>query len=124
MPVQLFASLDQSSDVDSATISADETITVSAYAIDQHGNLVTNEIISFSPSNGSIDPNGVFSPYTSGAQTVTVQWIGATSTLQEVLDVEVLPGVPVEVTISGCNEIIHADTNLSLIHISEPTRPY
>ena len=114
LPVQLFASLDQSSDVDSATISADETITVSAYAIDQHGNLVTNEIISFSPSNGSIDPNGVFSPYTSGAQTVTVQWIGATSTLQEVLDVEVLPGVPVEVTISGCNEIIHADTNCDL----------
>ena len=114
LPVQLFASLDQSSDVDSATITADETITVSAYAIDQHGNLVTNEIISFSPSNGSIDINGIFSPYTSGAQTVTVQWIGATSTLQEVLDVEVLPGVPVEVTISGCNEIIHADTNCDL----------
>ena len=47
LPVQLFASLDQSSNVDSATITADETITVSAYAIDQYGNLVTNEVISF-----------------------------------------------------------------------------
>ena len=54
LPVQLFASLDQSSNVDSATITADETITVSAYAIDQYGNLVTNEVISFSPSNGCL----------------------------------------------------------------------
>ena len=114
LPVQLFASLDQSSDVDSATITADETITVSAYAIDQHGNLVTNEIISFLPSNGSIDSSGIFSPYTSGPQTITVEWVGATSTLQEILDVEVLPGVPVEVTISGCTEVIQADTNCDL----------
>ena len=59
-PVQLFASLDQMSDVDSAVITADETITVSAFAIDQHGNLVTNEVISFIPSNGSIDSSGIF----------------------------------------------------------------
>ena len=114
LPVQLFASLDQSSDLDSATITADESITVSAYAIDQHGNLVTNEIISFLPSNGSIDSSGLFLPYNSGPQTVTVEWVGATSNLQEILNVEVLPGVPVEVRLSGCDEIIQADTNCDL----------
>ena len=64
------------SDVDSAVITADETITVSAFATDQHGNLVTNEVISFIPSNGSIDSSGIFSPYSSGQQTITVEWVG------------------------------------------------
>ena len=114
LPVQLFASLDQSTDVNEATITADETITVSASAIDQHGNLVTNEIISFVPSNGSIDANGVFSPYTASEQTITVEWVGTASTLQEVLTVDVQPGVPVTVTMSGCTETIAADTSCDL----------
>ena len=36
-PVQIFASLSDISDVNYETISADETITISAYAVDQHG---------------------------------------------------------------------------------------
>ena len=56
----------------------------------------------------------VYSPLTLGPQTITVEWVGATSTLQEILDVEVMPGVPVEVTISGCTEVIQADTNCDL----------
>ena len=114
MPVELFASLNQNSDVNSVTITADETVAVYAYAVDQHDNLVTNEIISFVPSNGSIDSAGLFSPYTAGQQTITAEWIGAASTLQEVLTVEVLPGVPVEVVLSGCTEIVTADTSCDL----------
>ena len=110
LPVELFASLNQNSDVNSVTITADETVPVYAYAVDQHDNLVTNEIISFVPSNGSIDSAGLFSPYTAGQQAITAEWIGAASTLQEVLTVEVLPGVPVEVVLSGCTEIVTADT--------------
>ena len=63
VPVQLFASLSQTSDINSVTINADETVTAYAYAVDQHNNLVTTEVISFIPSNGTIDANGVFSPY-------------------------------------------------------------
>ena len=48
MPMQIFASLNQTSDVNFATITADDTLQVSAYAVDQFGNLVTNEVISFS----------------------------------------------------------------------------
>ena len=114
IPVQLFASLDQASDVNSATITADESITVSAYAIDQHGNLVTNEVISLTPSNGSIAANGIFTPYAAGSQTVTVQWTGASSTLQEILNIEVLPGVPVSVVLSGCSEVLTANTSCDL----------
>ena len=91
LPVQIFASLSQNSDVNSITITADETVTVSAYAVDQHGNLVTNEIINFIVSNGSISSSNVFSPYTVGSQTVTAEWVGLTTSLQEVLQVQVTP---------------------------------
>ena len=93
-PVQIFASLSSTSDVNFATISADETITVSAYAVDQYGNLVTNEVISFTSSNGTVSTNGLFSPYSTGVQTITAEWIGASNTLQEDLQVEVTPGGP------------------------------
>ncbi len=114
LPVELFASLSQSSDVDSAVITADETIAVYAFAVDQHSNLVTTEVISFIPSNGSIDSFGVFSPYTSGQQTITAEWVGTASTLQEILEVEVLPGTPTEVVLTGCSETLTADTSCDL----------
>ncbi|MEC8249681.1 MAG: DNRLRE domain-containing protein, partial [Candidatus Thermoplasmatota archaeon] len=114
LPVQLFASLNQSSDVDSVTISADETIAVYAYAVDQHNNLVTTEVISYVASNGSIDLNGVFSPYTSGQQTIIAEWIGSSNTLQEILEVNVLPGTPTSVVLTGCTETLTADTSCDL----------
>ena len=114
LPVQIFASLSQNSDVNSITITADETVTVSAYAVDQHGNLVTNEIINFIVSNGSISSSNVFSPYTVGSQTVTAEWVGLTTSLQEVLQVEVTPGTPTQVTMSGCEQIINANTSCFL----------
>ena len=114
LPVQIFASLSQTTDVNSATITADETIQVSAYAIDQYGNLVINEVISFVSSNGTMDPSGLFSPYSAGIHTVTAEWVGQSNTLQEVLQVEVLPGAPVLVELSGCGDIIHADTSCDI----------
>ncbi|DAC53108.1 MAG TPA: DNRLRE domain-containing protein, partial [Candidatus Poseidoniaceae archaeon] len=114
MPMQIFASLNQTSDVNFATITADDTLQVSAYAIDQFGNLVTNEVISFFSSNGSIDSSGLFSPYSAGIHTVTAEWVGSSNTLQETLQVEVLPGAPVLVELSGCGDIIHADTSCDI----------
>ena len=71
------------------TMSADETFTVSAYAVDQYGNLVTNEVISFTSSNGTVDSNGLFSPYSTGVQTITAEWVAGPNSLQEDLQVEV-----------------------------------
>ena len=114
MPMQIFASLNQTSDVNFATITADDTLQVSAYAVDQFGNLVTNEVISFFSSNGSIDSSGLFSPYSAGIHTVTAEWVGSSNTLQETLQIEVLPGVPVFVELSGCVDTIHADTSCNI----------
>ncbi|MFL2882145.1 MAG: DNRLRE domain-containing protein, partial [Candidatus Poseidoniaceae archaeon] len=114
IPVQIFASLSQTSDVNSITMTADETVSVSAYAVDQHGNLVTNEIINFLVSNGTISSSNLFYPYTVGNQTITAEWVGATTSLQEVLQVEVTPGAPTEVTVSGCDQIISANTSCFL----------
>ena len=110
MPVQLFASLDDSSTVQSATITADEDIEIFAYAIDQHGNLVTGEVIDFTTTNGSIDSNNFFYPYLIGEQTITVQWIGTSTTLSIDLTVIVEPGAPDLVEISGCDLVVQADT--------------
>ena len=112
--MQLFASLSQTSDINSVTINADETVTAYAYAVDQHNNLVTTEVISFIPSNGTIDANGVFSPYASGQQTITAEWVGASSTLAEILNVTVLPGTPTEVVLNGCETMISANTSCDL----------
>jgi hypothetical protein len=114
LPVEIFASLSQSSDVNSLTITADETVTVSAYAVDQHGNLVTNEIINFVVSNGTISSSNVFYPYAVGSQTVTAEWVGSTTSLQEVLQVEVTPGTPTQIMMSGCGQIINANTSCFL----------
>ena len=111
LPVQIFASLNQTSNVDSLTITADESIMISAYAVDQHGNLVTNEVINFIVSNGTISASDIFYPYSVGNQTITAEWSGATTSIQEILYVEVTPGVPTQVIMSGCEQVISADTN-------------
>ena len=113
-PVQIFASLSEIADVNYDTITADETISVSAYAVDQYGNLVTSEIISFTTTNGTVNSDGLFSPYATGIQTITAEWIGTSNTLQEDLQVEVTPGVPVNVQLSGCDETLHADTSCDI----------
>jgi len=114
LPVELFASFSQSSNQSTITINADAEIGVFAYAIDQHGNLVTGETISFSTTNGSIGQNDKFYPYLVGNQTITAQWIGLSSTLSVDLYVEVLPGAPNTVELSGCDYIVDAGTSCDL----------
>ena len=114
LPVQIFASLNQTTNVDSMTITADETVMISAYAVDQHGNLVTNEVINFLVSNGTISSNNVFYPYIVGNQTITAEWSGVTTSIQETLYIEVTPGVPTQVIMSGCEQVISANTTCLL----------
>lgn len=108
LPVQILASLSQTTDIDYITITADETVSISAYALDQHGNIVTNEIINFLVSNGTISPMNTFNPYTVGNQTITAEWIGPTNSIQELLYVDVTPGAPSQVSLHGCDEVINA----------------
>jgi hypothetical protein len=114
MPVEIQASFSQTSDLDYIEMSADDDLEVYSYAIDQHGNLVTSEVISFTSSNGTIDSNGLFTPYSAGLHTITAEWVSGPNSLQEILEVNVLPGTPVLIEISGCADIIQADTQCDL----------
>ena len=55
------------------SITADEFYTIDAYVVDQHGNQVPGETISYTPSNGTI-AGVTFYPYNAGNQTVTIGW--------------------------------------------------
>ena len=114
-PVELFASYSQTQNVDYLEISADETAQVFAYATDQYGNVVVSEVISFSSSNGTVDSSGLFSPYSVGIHTITAEWAGASSSLQENLQVNVLPGSPTTVVLSGCDDVLQAGTSCDLL---------
>ena len=86
----------------SATISADDTLTITASMVDQHGNDVPGEAITFSPTNGSMSsvmPN-IFEPYAVGTHVVRVQH----TTSGEFVDVSVTvtPGVAAYFELSGC----------------------
>ena len=86
----------------SATITADDTLTITASMVDQHGNDVPGEAITFSPTNGSMSsvmPN-VFEPYAVGTHVVRVQH----TTSGEFIDVSVTvtAGVPAYFELSGC----------------------
>jgi pheromone shutdown protein TraB len=51
-----------------AEITADDTMSVTAYVVDQFGNIVPNQAITYTPSNGSMDlaqPN-LFLPHATG----------------------------------------------------------
>ena len=89
-----------------ATITADETLSVNAYVTDDYGNPIVGEVITYTPSNGTMT-GATFAPYTSGAQTIEVAW-GALSTT---VNVEVLPGSPAAIVLSGCEGVIPAGTS-------------
>jgi hypothetical protein len=85
-----------------ATITADETLTITASMVDQHGNPVPGEAITFTPTNGSMSavmPN-VFQPYAVGTHVVRVQHTSS----GEFVDVSVTvnPGAPDRFDLSGC----------------------
>ena len=114
LPVELFASFSQSFNQSAITIDADSEVDIFAYAIDQHGNLVTGETISFVTTNGSIGLNNKYYPYLVGNQIITAQWIGASSTLAVDLYVEVVPGAPNMLELSGCDYVVDAGTSCDL----------
>ena len=95
-----------------ATITADETLELSADVVDQHGNAVTGESITFTPSNGTMGGTfgDIFQPYAVGGQTVTVTW-GTTSTVVNIL-VEL--GAPAEIELTGCSGVVPAGTECEI----------
>ena len=96
----------------SITITADESLAINAQVTDDYGNAVSGEVITYTPSNGSMS-GSTFSPYTSGAQTVDVRWGSITTTV----NVEVLPGSPTAILLSGCDGVIPAGTSCDVTHV-------
>ena len=95
-----------------ATITADETLQLSAIVVDQFGNVVPGESITYTPSNGSMGGTfgDVFQPYAAGNQNVTVSW-DSTSIVVEVL-VEL--GAPTDIVLTGCVGLIPAGTECEI----------
>ena len=95
-----------------ATITADETLELSADVVDQHGNAVPGESITFTPSNGTMGGTfgDIFQPYAVGGQTVTVTW-GTTSTVVNIL-VEL--GAPADIELTGCSGVVPAGTECEI----------
>jgi len=94
-----------------STITADETLDIDAQVTDDYGNEVAGELISFAASNGSMT-GSVFTPFASGAQTVDVTWGSITTTV----NIDVLPGSPVDIVLSGCEGVIPAGTSCAVTH--------
>ena len=95
-----------------ATITADETLALTANVVDQHGNSVPGESITFTPSNGTMGGTfgDVFQPYAVGGQTVTVTW-GTTSIVVNIL-VEL--GAPADIELTGCAGVVPAGTECEI----------
>ena len=91
------------------TMTADDTFSINAYVVDQHGNTVTGESISYQPSNGSMS-GATFYPYNSGNQTVTIGW--NTQTIDVMITV--IGGAPVYYETTGCEGVIKAGTTCEL----------
>ena len=84
----------------SSEITADDTMQITAYVVDQHGNLVPNQAITYTPSNGSmsmVQPN-LFMPYAVGAYTIEVAWNGQTVSVP----ITVTTGVASYFILEGC----------------------
>ena len=98
-----------------ATITADETLQLTANVVDQHGNPVSGESITFAPSNGTMGGTfgDVFQPYRVGGQTITVTW-GTTSVI---VNVQVELGAPTSIELTGCDGIVPAGTECEITTI-------
>ena len=91
------------------TITADQSFTIVAIVVDQHGNTVPGISISYTQSNGTITGT-TFNPYNSGSQTVSVEWNGQLVTV----NIEVLGGMPSYYTTTGCEDVIKAGETCQL----------
>ena len=95
-----------------ATITTDETLELTADVVDQHGNAVPGESITFAPSNGTMGGTfgDVFQPYTVGGQTVTVTW----ETTSIVVNILVELGAPTDIQLTGCTGVVPAGTECEI----------
>ncbi|MGB0489655.1 MAG: DNRLRE domain-containing protein, partial [Candidatus Poseidoniaceae archaeon] len=94
-----------------ATITADDTLSINAQVTDDYGNPITGEVITYTPSNGTMT-GSTFAPYTSGAQTIEVTW----GTVSTTVNVEVLAGSPTAIVLSGCEGVVPAGTSCDVTH--------
>tara|TARA_B100000161_G_scaffold239590_1_gene191146 strand:+ start:45 stop:4559 length:4515 start_codon:yes stop_codon:yes gene_type:complete len=95
-----------------ATITADETLELTANVVDQHGNAVPGQSITFTPSNGTMGGTfgDIFQPYAVGGQTVTVTW----QTTSIVVNVLVELGAPTTIELTGCTGVVPAGTECEI----------
>ena len=93
----------------SATISADDTLTISAHMVDQHGNIVAGEALTYTPTNGSMSPvmPNIFQPYAVGTHVVRVQHDVASGEFVDV-SITVEAGAPSYFELSGCEGTVPA----------------
>ena len=91
-----------------ATLTADDTLQLTADVVDQFGNIVPGESISFTPSNGSMAGTfgDVFQPYSTGGQTVSITW----TTITVIVNVQVELGAPTDIVLTGCDGVTPAGT--------------
>ena len=95
-------------------ITSDESLEITASVVDQFGNVVAGELITFSTSNGSMGGvNGnIFYPFASGAQTVTVTW----GTQSVDVQIAVGSGIPSHFELTGCEGVVPAGEWCDITH--------
>ena len=113
IPVQLMASLDNTTSLSTQTITADQTAEIFSYVLDQFGNVVTSQTINYYSTNGSM-VGTVFYPYSVGTHTLTAEWNGVSNSLTVDLTVIVTPGAPYAIELSGCEMILASGTSCSI----------
>ena len=104
---------------ETASISADDSLQISAYVVDQFGNTVPGQTITYLPSNGSMDSSaeGLFLPFTSGPQTIDVTWNGIMMTPQTIsVSVLVETGIPAYFVLEGCQGEVPAGILCAVTH--------
>ena len=89
----------------SATISADDTLTITADMVDQHGNAVPGVSLTYSPSNGTMS-GAEFLPYAVGQHTIIVSHPSSGNSVT--IDVTVTSGAPDYFEVSGCSGTVAA----------------
>ena len=93
----------------SATITADETLTITAHMVDQHGNQIPGASITYTPTNGSMSavmPN-IFQPYAVGTHVVQVKHDVPGGQSVDV-SITVTPGAAAYFELSGCEGTVPA----------------
>ncbi|MCS5536768.1 MAG: hypothetical protein NZ770_01560, partial [Candidatus Poseidoniaceae archaeon] len=107
---------------ESGHITADQTIDMMASVVDQHGNMVSGETLTWTLTNGTLSLRSTppqyneaytFEPYNSGFQTVTVTW----NNIDIDVVVTVETGAPSYFDISPCSSSINAGENCQFTYV-------